>query len=197
VQLRLDTGTQVALLDSRHATLARGGVYVDSGAGADARAGDLEIDTPLGGVRHLGTQYQARLLDGSLLVAVREGRVEVDARTGSVVAMAGEQLAIADTGVTRSALPADAGQWAWIGLVTPPFSIDGKSVEAFLEWAARETGRSIDYASPAAASRAREIVLRGSVAGLTPEQAVAAVLSTTPLRLDLQRDRIRIEAPGS
>lgn len=197
IEVRLDTGTQLALVDSSHAVLARGGVYVDSGEGAEARLRDLEIGTPLGDVRHLGTQYQARLLDGALQVAVREGRVEVGTKATTVVGGAGEQLIFADGGVTRAPLPAHAGQWAWIGLVTPPFSIEGKSVDTFLAWAGRETGRAVDYASPTAAQQAHAIVLRGSVAGLTPEQAISAVLSTTPLRLEIQADRIRIEEPAS
>lgn len=193
VDVRLDSDTQFAFEDSSHASLVRGGVYVDSGTSDRAEPRDLEIGTPLGNLQHVGTQYEARLLDQALRVAVREGRVEVRSRGVDVLGVAGEQLTVANAGVTRSALPAHAGQWAWVGTVTPPFAIEGKSVEVFLAWAGRETGRSIVYASPAVARQAHDILLRGSVAGLTPEQAVQAVLSTTPLRPGIEGDRIRIE----
>jgi len=193
LDVRLDSGTELAFVDSGHVALERGAIYVDSGAEAGAGSRALEIATPLGDVRHLGTQYQARLDDSVLRVAVREGRVSVGAGGVTTVAAAGEQILVAENTVRRSALPARSAQWTWINAVTPPFAIEGKSVADFLSWAARETGRSIDYASPEVARQAHGIVLRGSVAGLTPDQAVGAVLSTTPLRPEILGERIRIE----
>jgi ferric-dicitrate binding protein FerR (iron transport regulator) len=193
LDVRLDSGTELAFVDPGHVALARGAIYVDSGAGAEAASRELEIATPLGNVSHLGTQYQARLDDAVLHVAVREGRVSVGAKGVTTVAAAGEQVQVTEDRVTRSALPTHAAQWAWVNAVTPPFAIEGKTVADFLSWAARETGRSIDYASPDVARQARGIVLRGSVAGLTPDQAVSAVLSTTPLHPEILGDRIRIE----
>lgn len=193
LDVRLDAGTELAFVDTGHAELTQGAVYVDSGAGAEAGSRELEIATPLGDLRHLGTQYQARVGDAVLQVAVREGRVSVGARGVSTVAAAGEQVRVTTDSVTRSPLPAHSAQWQWINAVTPPFAIEGKSVADFLSWAARETGRSVDYASPEVAREAGGIVLRGSVTGLTPDQAVRAVLSTTPLRPEILGDRIHIE----
>jgi ferric-dicitrate binding protein FerR (iron transport regulator) len=193
LDVRLDAGTQLAFVDSSHVALVHGAIYVDSGTGSDTPSRDLEVATPLGDISHLGTQYEARLDDGVLQVAVREGRVRIGASGATVVANAGEQLRVAEAGVSRSTLPAHSDHWAWVGAVTPPFPIEGKSVADFLAWAGRETGRSIDYASPEVARQASGIVLRGSVAGLTPEQAVSAVLSTTPLRPRIQVDRIHVE----
>jgi len=195
VEIRLDTSTRVALNDLHHARLRRGGVYVDSGDGGSDPARDLELETPAGTLRHLGTQYEARVVGDSIRVGVREGRVEIAARSADVVGAAGEQLVIDEDGrVARSSLAANANSWAWVGDVTPPFAIEGRSVDDFLKWAARETGRSVNYASADAARSARGIVLKGSVAGLTPEEAVTAVLSTTSLQPSIDRDRIRIDA---
>lgn len=194
VELRLDNGTAISLDDIHHARLRQGAVYVDSGVDAadDSRA--LEIDTPAGAVRHLGTQYEARLLDGALRVGVREGRIAVGVPGGDVVGRAGEQLTLEDGQVLRQALAPNAATWAWIGTITPPFAIEGQSVHQFLAWAGRETGRQVVYASPEAAQQARDIVLRGSVAGLTPDDAVTAVLATTALQASMDGGRIRIEA---
>ena len=193
VDLRMDSGTRLALDDSTHASLAAGAVYVDSGAGAAARARDLTVETPFGEVRHLGTQYEARLLDGALRVAVREGLVAVRRGRSDVVGSAGEQLLIRDRGVARSALSASDAQWDWAGRVAPPFDIEGRSLDDFLAWAARETGRTVVYASREAEQRANETVLSGSIAGLAPDAALDAVLSTTELRHSVRSDHIRVE----
>jgi ferric-dicitrate binding protein FerR (iron transport regulator) len=197
VQLRLDTGTQLALNDVDEAALARGAVYVDSGGGTGAPAARFVLDTPEGDVRHLGTQYQARL-DGSVLqVGVREGRVEVSGGHGAVIAEAGELLAVSGNGqVTRGALAPNASSWDWVQGITPPFSIEGRTVDEFLTWAGRETGRTVEYASPEAARQARSVTLNGTVEGLPPERALAAVLATTSLEPTLAGDRIRIGNKG-
>jgi ferric-dicitrate binding protein FerR (iron transport regulator) len=194
VELRLDARTVVALADAGHATLQGGAVYVDSGATGGGRGPDFVLDTPAGNVRHLGTQYEARYANGELQVGVREGRVEVQRDSGSLVADAGERVTLAGSEVTRTALPPNAADWNWVAGVTPPFTIEGRSVEDFLVWAARETGRTIVYASSEAAQQSRSVTLRGTVEGLTPDEAVHAVLSTTSLQPQIGPDRIRVEA---
>lgn len=195
VEIRLDTSTRFALNDLHHAKMRRGGVYVDSGADGPDAGRDLELDTPAGTVSHLGTRYEARVVGDSIRVAIRDGRVAVEARGGDVIGAAGEQLVIDEDGrVARTALAANADAWNWVGKVTPPFAIEGRSVDDFVKWAARETGRSVNYASADAARSARGIVLKGSVAGLTPEAAVTAVLSTTSLQPSIDDGQIRIEA---
>jgi hypothetical protein len=49
------------------------------------------------------------------------------------------------------------------------------------------------YASPEAARQARGVVLSGTVEGLTPDDAVVAVLSTTSLRPIVEAEHIRID----
>jgi len=193
VTLRLDHGTRLAFAAPGEAALEAGAVYVDAGAGDVSGSREFALQTGYGEVRHLGTQYEARLDDGALRIAVREGRVGVGPAAAQRVATAGEQLWFTESGVERSAVSPYDAQWAWVGSVTPPFAIDGRTVDEFLAWAARETGREVRYASPAAAQRAREVVLRGSVSGLTPEQAVRAALSTTSLRPSLEAERILVQ----
>jgi hypothetical protein len=106
---------------------------------------------------------------------------------------AGEQLIIRDAGVERSALARNAADWDWLAGVTPPFTLEGRSVEDFLAWAARETGRVVVFASHEATERARAVTLSGTLEGLTPDEAVAAVLSTTTLRAEIEAGRIRVE----
>jgi ferric-dicitrate binding protein FerR (iron transport regulator) len=194
VALRLDNTTRVALNDLHHARLRRGGVYVDSGVTGADPSRELELDTPVGAVRHLGTQYQARVSDGSLEVGVREGLVAIDAHGQQTVGRAGEMLTLKGGLTTRNALAANADAWGWASAIAPPFEIEGRSVDEFLAWAGRETGRQVVYSSAEAAQRARAIVLKGSTQGLTPDDAVSAVLATTPLHPAIDDGHIRVEA---
>jgi ferric-dicitrate binding protein FerR (iron transport regulator) len=194
VELRLDSGTRVAFNDASDASLSQGAVYVDSGPDAGVPAADFELETPLGNVRHLGTQYEARLRDQDLRVGIREGRVEVSGARGTVLGSAGELLTVGAGGTSRSRLAPTAPDWKWVSDVTPPFSIEGRSVDDFLSWAARETGRKVVYASALVEQQARSVTLSGTVEGLAPEQAVSAVLSTTSLRPEVEGEQIRIDA---
>ena len=194
VELRLDSDTQLAFNDASEARLAQGAVYVDSGPEAGATAADFVLETPVGSVRHLGTQYEARLADGDLRVGIREGRVEVRGARGTDFGSAGEVLTVSSGGATRSRLSPTAPDWQWVNGVTPPFSIEGRSVDEFLSWAGRETGRKVVYSSPAVERQARSVTLRGTVEGLAPDQAVAAVLSTTSLRPTVEGERFTIDA---
>lgn len=193
MELRLDARTVLVLDGRERATLSEGAVYVDSGSPpGQPPATGFVLDTPQGSVRHLGTQYEARLLEQTLQVGVREGRVSVATAHGDAVGSAGERLAVSGTGVSRSPLPPTDPSWSWIGAVTPPFSIEGRSVEEFLVWAARQTGRTIVYTSAGAAEQARAVTLSGTVEGLSPEEAVTAVLSTTSLQPEIGSEHIRV-----
>lgn len=196
MQLRLDSRTLVALDDAGHARLTKGAVYVDSGRPSASPGPEFELDTPAGRVTHLGTQYEARFGEGTLSVGVREGRVKLTRATGEVIGAAGEQLVVAGDAVTRAPLAPNAAEWQWVASVTPPFAIEGRSVEDFLVWAARETGRTIVYTSSEAAGQARGVTLRGTVQGLTPDEAVQAVLATTSLQPDIGTEHIRIRGTG-
>lgn len=194
VALRLDARTLVAFEDMTHARLSQGAVYVDSGSTPGTASPQFELDTPAGRVAHLGTQYEARIMDGSVRVGVREGRVRLSHAAGDVIGAAGESLTIQGDRVVRAPLAPTAADWNWVADVTPPFRIEGRSVEDFLVWAARETGRTIVYASGDAARQARSVTLSGTVEGLTPDEAVQAVLSTTSLQPQLGAEHIRVEA---
>jgi ferric-dicitrate binding protein FerR (iron transport regulator) len=126
-----------------------------------------------------------RVLEAGLSVSVREGRISLDRDDASLQGLAGEQLVVSASGnVQRQAIATDAPAWRWIGEVTPPYAIDNRPLAEFLAWAGRELGREVVFASPAAEAQAGQIVLRGSVLGLSPDQAVDAVLLSTPVKAE-------------
>lgn len=193
VQVRLDSGTQLAMNEHGSARLVGGAVYVDAGSARD-QGQPFVVDTPVGSVTHLGTQYVARLDGRTLDVAVREGRVELRDGGQAFVADAGERLTVSGSSVTRGTVSPTAPQWDWISGVTPPYSIEGRTVAEFLAWAGRETGRSIVFATPADAALAGRVTLSGTVEGLPPRQAVDAVLATTSLAASYGDGRIEVAA---
>jgi ferric-dicitrate binding protein FerR (iron transport regulator) len=195
LDVRLDTATTLAFDDAEEARLSAGRVYVDAGA-AGAGARDFVVATALGRVRHLGTQYMAGLdRGGGLVVAVREGSVAVEDGREPVIARAGESLEVGQDGrVARGTVAAHGEHWAWAQSIVPEFAIDGRTHDEFLGWAARETGAQLVYGSADAAREAERIELKGSVSGLPPEAAVAAVLTTTPtLQHTFAGNQLRIE----
>lgn len=180
LEVRLDAATALTLAALGTVRLDTGRVYVDAGRPA-TRASNFEVTTGFGNVRHLGTQYSVAVANVALAVAVREGSVVVEGDATPVTARAGERLTVQrDGSVARSTVAPHAEEWRWAQSVAPDFAIDGRSLDEFLAWAARETGRLLVYTSPAVAREAEQTVLKGAVAGLSPEHAVAAVLKTTP-----------------
>ncbi len=183
VSLRLDHDTSVALVSLDRVDVTSGAVYIDSGV-AGPSAARLQVGTPAGIVRHLGTQYEARILGGGTRIRVREGRVDVMPANGpSRTLEVGDQILVSDTGVEeRARIEPSSEEWDWASHAAPDFDINGKPVRDFLAWAARETGLKVAFATDESAAEAQRAVLSGSIAGLDPDEALAAVLPTTSLK---------------
>ncbi len=197
--LRLDTDTRIAFASIDRVIVERGAVYFDAGA-TPSPGPAIRIDTAFGSTRHLGTQYEVRMLPATMQVSVREGRAAMTtaAAPEPIVARAGEQVAVGTDGaVTRGTIDRRDPRWNWITDVTPPFAIEDRRLAEFLAWVCRETGRELAFASPAAeaaAAAAAAIVLRGSVAGLSPDEALAAVVGTTNLTYREEGGRLIVQS---
>jgi ferric-dicitrate binding protein FerR (iron transport regulator) len=180
---RVDRDSRLVATAADTLVLERGTIYVDSGP-ASAGSVPLDVVTPTGTVSHVGTRYEVRLLESGVRVSVRDGVVEWRSTGGNVERSAsGEQLMIAHDGrVARSAVSAYGPAWDWTLEAAPPIDIEGLPLSRFLAWAARETGREVAYGSPAVEREAAGIVVHGSITGLTPPQALDAVLATTSVR---------------
>lgn len=197
VTLRLDTDTRVALAGIDRLVVERGAVYLDAGPRPSV-GGSVRIDSAFGSTRHLGTQYEVRVNSEQMLVSVREGQVAVEG-TGAAparnVVQAGEQLGIRSSGaVARGTVDKRDARWNWIAGVTPPFAIEDRPLAEFLAWVCRETGRELAFDSPEAEATAGQIVLRGSISGLSPDEALAAVMATTNLTYTDSNGRITVRA---
>jgi len=193
--LRLDTGTRVTLLSDRVIALDRGAVYVDSRGVTGAAAGSVEIRTPLGTIRDVGTQFEVRWLTNSLRVRVREGRIVADVKGSLLDVAAGHELQLdPNGGLARHDLAAlNEDELDWVSGITPMLDIDGRSLQEFLEWIARERGLRLEFGTPDAAASARRITLNGSIRGMTLDQALESVLSTCRMSHLMDGKSLRIE----
>jgi len=160
--LRIDRDTRIEFIDRDTVFLHRGRVYFDSRAGTGSSR--LAMDTELGSVAHLGTQYMASVDMQELVVSVREGRVHVDGRYHARTAEAGKQVRL--RGTARPVvvdLPSHGEPWSWTEALSPGIDLDNRSAYEFLEWVGRETGHKVVFESADAERLATHTLLVGSV----------------------------------
>ncbi len=190
--LRLAAETELQFEGPRSFRLDRGSVYLDIQASMGT---GVQIATPAGTVRDLGTQFELQVADSSLRLRVREGRVEIDRAGQQLIGAAGEQLEIDAFGnVARSTVAADSDVWYWAEVLAPAPDVDGRPASELLAWVARETGRALLYADPAVQQRAASVRLYGNIRHLAPLDAMDVMLATTDLNYVLSEGRIEIRA---
>ena len=193
--VRLDSLTSVRLESGRTMELSEGAVYVDSGG---AKGGSVEIRTSSGLVRDVGTRFQVRLAEESLQVTVREGAASLGRSDATYEIQAGNRLTAGAGGeISRAAVPPNGPEWDWIQEIAPPFPLEGKTLKEFLDWVERETGRPIRFQGGALGPERASIVLHGSVEGMRPDEAPAAVLPTCGLTSHREGDVLVIEPADS
>lgn len=198
--VRIDAGSAVRFDSSRLATLEHGAVYVDAGPAA-LPGHEIEIATPLGSVRHVGTQFEARLLTGrdsgaaALRVRVREGTVLVSHEGKNQEVGAGGELVVRETGPPqRTEISVYGPEWEWIQRAARPFEIEGVRLADFLDWVSREIGMPWKLGAHRAGSSPQEVILHGSIEGLTAEEALSVVLTSCGYRSRRTAGQLWIES---
>jgi len=190
--LRIDENTELRIDAADQFSLLGGRVYADTGQFV-YREGGLKIETEFGLVTDVGTQFSVAMRDDTLDVAVREGRVDVQNDSDRYAARMGERLTLTQgEGGTIAVLDTHDDYWDWVAELTPAFDMTNKSLLDFLKWAARETGRDLQFESDESRMFAMRTDVHGSVDGLTPEEALEAILATTSVRYQLADDKIVI-----
>ncbi len=195
VAARLGPGSLIELERPGHVKLVRGRIYADSGS-PSAPPDTLVIDTAFGRVTHLGTQFQVRVDPAAMAVSVRDGRVLVSRGDGPAITIArGQGLRVTRDGeVSRLDVAPYGANWAWVSEFSPTFPIDGRPLSAFLAWYARETGLTLVLRNPVTQTDLDRTILSGSINGLSPAQALAAVMATTQFEYDMTvAGELRIE----
>jgi ferric-dicitrate binding protein FerR (iron transport regulator) len=181
--VRIDGGTRLQLLSSSRLQLDLGALYVDSGPSVPAGA-VIEVRTPLGIVREIGTQFEIRITGEaeSMQVSVREGSVTIEQEAETISAARGEQLTLDREGlIARSTLATDAAHWSWVLDAAPALEIEGRTLGHYLDWVARETGWQIRYADEELERSAETILLHGTIEGMRPDESLGVILEGSGL----------------
>ena len=199
--LRIAADTRIEFVSAEQVLLHSGRVYFDStpseliaGNSAGSGGAKLRILTSHGTVSHLGTQYMTYTSASELTVSVREGEVLVDGTYHNGTALAGQQLSIVGSAwPSITNFPRHGEAWRWIEDVSPDVEIDGRSVDVFLNWVARETGLKIDYPNPATKQAAEDALLMGAVK-LGPRAALDVWVEATDLKWHVEEGAIKVSA---
>ena len=194
--LRVAAGSEFEILAKDDYRLDRGELYVDIPPGTHAGSAFI-ARTAAGEFRHLGTQFALAVDHDETRLRVREGSVRWRANAGESTVEAGNEVVFSGIGKTAER-PIDTSgtAWDWTTLSTPDFEIEGRPLEEFLEWVARESGRKLVLADDQARKEVGTIRMHGSVRGLAPLQALSAVMAATELRYDLPDGQIRVSFAG-
>lgn len=193
--VRIDESTAVRFAATDHLQLDRGAVYVDSGL---IHAATIRISTPLGRASDIGTSFLVRYERDEMRVLVRSGIVMVGLPGQDLQVDPGRGVVIREEAAPRwLAVEPYAEEWNWARAITPPFTVEGRTVEAFLKWYERETGREVEYASSRAEHLARQTTIYGKVVEVAPELAAESILLSAGLEGTVDRGALVVRAvPG-
>ncbi|MPY89741.1 MAG: hypothetical protein GEU99_17695 [Luteitalea sp.] len=182
VALRLDEATTVQLENDEDVVLEAGAVYVDTGDEGSSPRQRVEIRTPYGIARDVGTRFEVRRLASGVRVRVRDGLVRLQQETRCHEVRRGTELVTSSAGeVTRRTIPLQGVLWDWVSRAAPPANIEGKPLTAFLDWVEREGGWHVRFADASLARTAATTIVHGSIDGLTLEESLDVVLAACGL----------------
>ena len=178
--LRIDTGSKVSLRSPVHVALDSGAVYIDTAHAS--RTESMQVSTPLGSARDIGTQFIVRLVTGSLVVGVRQGQVEVTrAENQTHIIDKGYTVELAESGSMRKRpLRSEDPDWAWIETLATGFDIEKVSLEQYLQWYAGERGLQLQWTDKVSQSNARAATLSGSLEGTSLDEGLEIVKRVAP-----------------
>jgi hypothetical protein len=188
--LRVNERTRVHIESPSGVRVERGTVYLDTESASPDAA--IEVRTPLGVIRDIGTQFEVDVTALRTRVRVRDGEVVLTRNSSETRAGRGTQIVVAADGVATSAVLVFGADWEWIGRVPSAFDLSAHTLMEFLTWVSRETGYTVAFENEDLATRVTGMTVQGSIDGLTPEEALEAVLPATGLEYSLRDGRVTV-----
>ncbi|WP_156762852.1 FecR domain-containing protein [Woeseia oceani] len=185
--LRMDEATEIELIAADRVRLVSGTVYFDSepAVADNGIALAFSIETPFGLATHVGTQFQTRLHNDRLTLSVREGEVAVAAAGQRVLLPAGDEVDFDRSGVSAERkIQTWDERWQWVQAIAPAFAAEGNSVQALLNWIARETGYVVSYRDNATAEFVSRVIVHG-LDKLSPMSALQSIPYVADLQYEL------------
>jgi ferric-dicitrate binding protein FerR (iron transport regulator) len=187
--LRVAADTELLFAGANSLRLATGTIYIDSGDGGVANA--IEIATPLGTVRDIGTQFEVHSTAQGMRVRVRSGLVEIveSPLTENFSSGAGRELELSTAGVLQMGqIAPDDDQWAWAVELAVASERRNVSILRYLRWAAREMGKALVFDTPAIELRAELVRFNAEASGLPPLEILTLIEATSDFTYELTSD---------
>jgi len=173
--------------------LETGTLYIDAGIGA-VPAPDIAVETLMGTVYEIGTQFEVMQTTEDLRIRVREGAVDLERDNQRYRAEVGSQLLVDNGGkLSRKSVPVYGPDWNWILELSPRFELEGKTLDQFLLWVSRETGWAMHLSDRASAENTLSATLHGTLEGLRADEALEAVLPTCDLKYSVDEGVVQID----
>jgi len=192
ISVRLDADTLLRADSASEFTLLAGRVYIDTGDRIYADR-HVTVNTASGTATDIGTQFSVGLDNADMSVAVREGQVDLKEGGQVYSAMRGEKVTVRPGKAAQFDTVSVRGEeWDWAVALAPTFDIENKSVLEFLKWVSRETGMALEIESDAVRMETMRPRLHGSVDGMSPLEALDAVLATTQFEYSIEGDTITV-----
>lgn len=196
--LRIDENSEIQFISTSEIQLVSGRVYFDSlpfDRKVDAPS-SFSIDTVVGRISHVGTQFLTGVSESIVTVSVREGLVQIDSpKFVSRVPSRNEIRITADGRQSEQLVEPYDESWRWVEEIAPPFDPQGRTAEDMVAWISRETGRPFRFRSKNAELNAASTSLVG-LNNLSPLQALNAMQYATDLRYDIIDEKIVIRLGG-
>ncbi len=180
--LRLKEDSRLRLVSAHVFHLDYGTLYIDAPGDAS-----LVVQTPLGMMRDIGTQFEVHLpSDGSRLrLRVREGVILLSRGERSHTAQAGSEVEVLPDGsLMEGSVPSHGEIWNWVQANAPGFDTEGRTVLEILHWASREAGWKLEFAEATLEASLAEASVGSSVILRQPEEGIAAALLSSGLGLE-------------
>ncbi len=189
VRMKPQTVVQLTSLDELR--LISGEIYLDSYDKPDQDR--FSVITEFGIAEDIGTQFSVATNNNGWHIQVREGEVLVKDDSTKLRLEEEERVEInALNEVARQTLPDHHDSWQWVESSRPSYEIEGKTVDTYLNWVARETGRDLQYNTDEAKRSAETTLLHGSISGLTARRSIDAVLPATNFELMTSSENVII-----
>ena len=168
--------------------LTQGQINMDIGESSSRST--LVVVTAFGEVAHTGTQFLVDVTLDAMILAVREGAVELRISRARVnyraTATSAPLVRVTRRGLIEvSDIDRHGGIWGWTDSAGPGLVVAGRSTHDALSWAARERGLRLEYLTPAARRRAAALLSAPSDHAMGAADVLELVADITYLRVDV------------
>lgn len=189
-QLRINQNSELKLVSASDIELINGEIYHDADNLNQSNI-KLIIKTAFGDIQHIGTRYLVNKTPSSLLVAVRNGLVEVHKNKMKTQLKAGNKVDIDSSGHNQiSEVMAYDSIWQWTQTAAKPFDSQDQTLNGFITWFAHENGYQINWNQ--LESKTKRVKLSGNLSNLDMSQQIKTVFLATKFDYEINQGILSI-----